>query len=419
MPGELNHNHSPNAGDLIKPTPQFPVQGDIHVSHESANISTFTNKTALNPSRYNEVFGTLLGYQRGSPIQVTYFKNMLSEDNIRTKYNDFDPDEDNIHTDLQQINNFEFRLSGAMPFSWDEGEATSTGEGTTYPGFEPQVGDMFLYSTGAGETIGLFVISQVEPLSLRQGAYHKINFYLKNRLDKNKVIELHKRVHGEPAYFDKQKFLSDNITLLNHSSAVQLQILRKSRTSICKYYFNTFYDRTMCTIIRPDGVYDPYLVHYLHKKISISDVKVRPEQLLPIYDYSKSMWSLFTDEEHKHFSQCFTHHYVIAHTVLTFNTGINSIINRSYIQLCNSSRELPEEYMVIKPYVFSDAFYGENPTGLSVFESIIFDYIVSDKINIPAIVSVVENYRTVDIPNAFYDLPIYLHLIDIAIRRIV
>jgi len=329
------------------------MQGDFNVSHENTNEATFLNKTALNASRFNEELGSLLGYQRGSPITVTYFRRMISEDNIKTIDSDYDILENDIHVDLEQINNFEFRVSGAFSFSWEEGEASSVGEGTTYPGFEPKIGDMFIYSTGKHEALGLYVVSNVEPLSLRQGAYHRINFYLKYRLSPKQTEELHKRIHST-VYFDKQKFLSENITLLNYTSAIQLNKLRKARIEIAKYYANNFYDRSMYTYMRPDGYYDPYVITYINKKLSIPDVKVRPEQLVPIYDYNKSIWSLFTDSEHVYLKQVYSHYYIVKREVMTFNTGMNSLINRPYVQLGEPSND---QYYVYEPYLFDPIFY--------------------------------------------------------------
>ena len=324
---------------MIQPTPQYPRPDDTVIANSEANSKSFIYQTSYDPGRFHDTFGTMMQYVSGTPIRVTYYKQILSDNLERTAFADTDFVEDDSHIDLEQILNFEFRTESQFNFSWDsdKGMATFSGEGITYPGFEPTVGDMFLYKIH--DAFGIFVLTHVEPLSLRQGAYHRINFILRSRLNDSDRKTLLSRVRSS-SVFDIQKCLGEKLTLLKHEKYIALEKLREIRVSLSKYYNHIFYDELIDSYIRPDGVYDPYVVKYMLKKNDSFIIKRRPMQLVIIDDYLDTIWSMFTDIKHSNIAalkQVYTTSKKIDNI---FGTQINGLMNREYVVLLDSMEDI-------------------------------------------------------------------------------
>lgn len=407
-----SRDHQKHATELIEPSPQYPRPDDTTIAHEEANAKTYTLKTAYDHGRYPETYNTLMQYVSGTPIRVTYYRHIRSDTSIQTDYSsNIDMYEDKIHTDLEQILNFEFRTESGFNFSWndDNKEAMFTGEGIVYPGFEVSVGDEFTYKIG--DSIGLFKIDSFEPLSIRQGSYQRITFALKERLDNDGYNQLISRVCST-VVFDIQKYMSSGLTLLKTESFVQLEQLRQIRLSLIKYYSNKLYDRNINSYIRHDGVYDPYLVRYISKKISSFDTKKTAIQLVTIYDYDESLWSLFTEDRHTTLSslKCYSSEKIKRDGV--FTTLVNGVINKRYVSLEHSSTDTSDTY------VLSHHFYQGDKTLMSTLEQLVYDYVTSGVVDVATTLAIVNNFRQLSVQELFYKGGIYLHLIDVAIRTI-
>lgn len=406
-----SRDHPKHSTELIDPTPQYARPDDTVIAREEANAKTFINKTAYDPQRYPDVYGTLMQYVSGTPIRVTYYRQIHSDGEVQTNFGDNDVYEDYIHSDLEQILNFEFRTESAFSFNWDDDkkEGTFSGEGIVYPGFEVSVGDMFTYKIG--DSIGLFKIDSFEPLSIRQSSYQRITFSLFQRLDNAEYNNLIQRT-GSTVVFDLQKYLSGGLVLLESESYIQLERLREMRISLAKYYSHTFYDRNIHSYIRPDGIYDPYLVRYMSKKISAFDTKVSALQLVTIYDYEDSLWSLMTENRHDVFKIIKAYTGVNVKRDGVFTTLVNGIINREYISLHR------EPVFNSETYVLSEAFYLQQRDNMSLVEKLVYDYVTTGTVDVTATLSVVQAFRQLSHEELFYKGGIYLHLIDVAIRTI-
>lgn len=331
-----NQKFPPDISTLVEPTPQYPRPDDTTMAREEFNDKTFTKQTSYDPERFHETYGTLMQYVTGTPIRVTYYHQILPDDGERTAFGDTDFIEDDSHVDLEQIINFEFRTESQFNFNWDSerGESTFSGEGITYPGFEPIVGDMFAYKIH--DSVGLFTITHIEPLSLRQGAYHKIAFTLRSRLGEKERNVLMTRSRST-SVFDIQKCLGESITLLKSESYLILEKLRETRKSLVPYYHNKFYDPLIESYMRPDGLYDPYLVTYMLKKISSTEVRRRPMNLVMVNDYENTIWSLFTYQRHESLDLVNPSFEVITKQDGIFGTQINGLINKPFLRITNAN----------------------------------------------------------------------------------
>lgn len=396
---------------LVEPTPQYPRPDDTVLAREQVNSQTFTNQTSYDPVRYSNVYGTLMSFATGTSLKVTYYRHIRSDVTVQTDFSDNDFYEDDIHTDLEQILNFELRVDSAFNFNWDDErhEAMFTGEAIVYPGFEPSVGDMFTYKIG--DSIGLFKIDSFEPMSIRQGAYHHITFSLFTRLGEVERAILVRRT-GSTVVFDLQKYMSGNLVLLQHESYINLEKLRELRSSIAMHYTKCFYDRNNHSYIRPDAIYDPYIVQYLLKKISSFDTKCYPMQLVSIYDYDQTVWSLFTDDKHTYLDDVYPTFTIKYKRDGVYTTQVNGLTNCKYLAITDLESEIKT------PYVFSQNFYNKEVTMMSTMESLVYDYLTVGNIDPSKTVSLIQDFRRLDKATFFYNGAVYLHLIDIAIKSI-
>ena len=326
----------PDTSDLVAPTPQYPRPDDTVMAREEVNNKSFVQRTSYDPGRFQETFGTLMQYVTGTPIRVTYYRQILPDDGEQTAFGDTDFLEHDVHHDLEQILNFEMRPESQFNFSWDSEQSysTFTGEAIVYPAFEPHVGDMFVYRIH--DATGLFQVTHIEPLSIRHGAYHRIGFVLRSRLtERERRVLLHRS--KSTVVFDLQKCLSENLALLKYESYLDLEKLREVRISLAKHYNYMFYDHLVESYMSPDGVYDPYLVAYMLKKTSTQVVTYRPRQCILTYDYPATVWSLFTEDMHSTLSSIHPAYEIVTKKDNVFGTQFNGLINKPYIRIVNST----------------------------------------------------------------------------------
>lgn len=507
-----NQKVPPDITTLVEPTPQYQRPDDTVIARNEANNKSFVYQTSFDEQRYHELHGTLMQYVSGTPIRVTYYKQLLPDDRERTSFGDTDFIEHDSHIDLEQIINFEFRTESQFNFSWDseKGIANFSGEGITYPGFEPTIGDLFVYKIH--DAIGLFVITHIEPLSLRQGSYHRINFILRSRLnaDDRKILESRTR---SSSVFDIQKCLGEKLTLLKHSSYITLEKLREIRKSLSIYYNHIFYNELVESYLRPDGIYDPYVVKFMLKKNDTFVIKKRPMQLVIVDDYLDTIWSIFTDLKHSDIQSlkkfCTTSKKIDG----IFGTQFNGLTNKEYVVLLNDSDILIENnsninknnannrtkvYAINEPdpifkaqqncdideeelcdpnddhthyhiyyykpnihhnhhhtffkqppcstippcikkpmlpendndndntnltkidgyYIFDSVFYNGLSNQMTEIEKIIYEYITSSTIDAKQVSICVSNFRKLSKDKLFYYGPLYLGIIDVAIKSI-
>lgn len=330
---------------------------------------TFINRTAIAPETYPDVFGTLLQYTEGVPVIVEYFKRRGPYINNQSIDVSFSLERASVHLDLDLIHNFEIRIKGQLEIKIDTGttETTIDGIGIVYPGFKPNVGDLFYFKL-PDNRIGVFTVNLTEPLSIFRGSYYQINFHLIAFLN----TEIDTKIRGavsEELYFDKQFYFSDETTLLKSTSYNQLIDLVKYRKAIISRLMNKFYHVSEKTIIRPNNIFDTYLVEYLLNKISLKDNSRDLCQIPDPYigNFENSIWSTFISQD---VSQLiFTGYTLHQYQQFLFDVGTSNIDNYSIISFIDPDNRFDiERLRPIKfdkndtkfrhvSYIFSDRFY--------------------------------------------------------------
>lgn len=415
------NNHKININELVVPDTIIRLPDDRVVAQLTPMDNTFNHKTSTNPERFHELLGSLLGFADGSPIKVTYYNSYQEDMNERSYTVDRDTTRNNVHTDFIKILDFEIRLTAPMAtqFNSEQNFTEMTGEALCYSNFEPFQGDLFLYKIN-DRLIGEFRVTNTEPLSIHHAAQYKINFDLVSYLNDERFKEIEACV-TQTRYFDKQKFLHSEGVLLTHESYNQLHELERLKNDIIKYHFKTFFDEAMSTLMRPDNIFDPYVVKYLLSKITINQVKQRPLLLktnLP--EYEDSIWYMISDPSSiNDFTKLKTKCYTYLIKMDMYRTDLNPLVNK----LCIVIGEMPLNNNLVcnhcgqMEYAFSSHFYNKDRLS-SITDVLIYEAIIDNKYNVDKIIEIIKSYRSLEPINQFYYIPLYIHLIEQSLKRI-
>ena len=407
---------------------------------------TFVNKTSFNPETYAETFQLLQRYSAGSRISVTYFLRSTPTGGLQ-RSDAIDPSSlrSASQTSYTEIKNFEIVVQGKglqSGFNSDNQETKITGDALLYPGMKPRNGDLFITPIGDA-TFGIFQVTSAERLTYRQGANHKITFFLRE-FATDAGVESVRRSVTKTVWFDKETYLGDATTLLKEESYRCLKIMRQMRGILIRNYYNTFFDTAMNTIIAPDGTYDPYLVTYLNGKISLLESIHRPAQLYPaIQNYDNSIWSRLTDVTNHTLVGLQSDHALVEYRVSRWDVSITALANRVMVSLANPNRQgmeapvqspnynvpdAPELNSVrsLQPvsqntgYVLSPNFYAEDKAAMTPFEFMIYAVIRNRQIvNLREFVDeYISRYAELSYAERYYYIPLYLWLIDVGIEGI-
>ena len=441
------------------PTPSNPTMQAV-LDQQPYIKDTFVNKTAYNPETYADEFGLLQRYAAGSRIQVTYFMlstptggmqraDMIDQSNMRS------PNQ----TSYTQINNLEIAMQGGLQSSFD-GTTTESkvfGEALLYPGLRPRLGDTFVTSIGDG-VFGIFIVTSVTRLTYRQGANHRINFFL-SRYAQQADIDILKQSVTQEVWFDKDTYLGDSTTLLKSNSYSYLQTLRKAKMMLTRYYYNTFYDKSMNTIMAPNGTYDPYLVNFLNSIISIRDSIHRPLQLYSAFqNYENTIWGRLCDPINNTLINLQSGYNYVLYQVTRYDVYTTALVNRQMIYIFNPNAQaiatestsagnstsnimyppidggpssiaqqdnLDELYLVSSAagYVLSTNFYTSTTNAMTSLEYLIYEAITLRAIASPDFISEFINgylsqYTQLTLDEQYYYIPLYLWLIEFCITNI-
>lgn len=454
--GSLNHV-SLQGSSGYETTKILPVDilnaTDKDVTHLRHIQDTFTTKTAMNPNIYQEEFRMLAAYPSSSKIRVTYFYQNKAELDTRTTIADLSSMEDYVHHDLTEIRELELSLTSPIEQELNDEDHTVTLslEGVMYPGFIPHIGDIFFFDVGNSK-VAVFTINNVVATTYRQGAYHRFNANSNVFLTDELYDDLKSRTNGSILYFDKRKYLEDGeLSLLNSTSFYNLKDLTYLRKELIHYYMNKYYSEVHNSVMRYDNVYDPYLVQYLKKKLSLRDYYRRPEQLLTsLIDYHKSFWWLLTDSvDRGNFSDISTVSSTKYYNAQALHPDTNAIINRNYIVLSdtsssnnsstynlrNATTNTNTEYSKHRKwidcplctcngdntspnYIFDSSFFDGDFANMSDEESLIYRYMKGMEFDISSAIELMKKFRNLSEENQFYFIPIYIDIVDDLIVKI-
>jgi len=411
------------------------------------NKDTFINRTSINKSRYNGIYDSLLRYVDGIPIVVDYFKRNISYLEKRSAEVTFSLERSDVEYSFTHIHTMEMKLKEELTIEYND-ETTETiieGSALIYPGINPNIGDLFLFTLPNNLT-GVFIINNVTRLSIQQGSHHEINFNLWNFLNTDIQEKIQANII-EHLYFSKQKYLSNDITLLRDESYNQLMTLKEYKDKLINLYMTKTYDDNLSSVSYKENdiiIYDPFIIEFLNYTLSFREKKKKIDQLCGnlidmIYPYS--LWKSIIEKDR--FIMNYKNGVLIKGRFNIWNAGITSIANNA-IMLITKQTDISNiknfelyKQAQIDNYVFSQNFYDLIPLSdeninddvyiennfveFDPFELFLMRFITNKSLDIKVLINdYLSKYPYINFSDKdnFYKIPIYIYLINFGIYKI-
>lgn len=314
---------------------KLPAIDGHSISDEHVVKNTFINKTAVNTDIYSDTTNLLAGLPEGRVLTVTYFSQNHSPTDVQSAVVDLTCNtKDDVHVSWTQIRNFEIRARNEFAFNYDvdTNAVDFKGDGIVFPRFTPKIGDIFIYEVRNGK-YGLFYISAVERLALGQDTYHSIQYTMQGYVDVDYRDRLAKQT-TQVVYFDKTKYIAGNTAMLTSEEYANKKDLLHIRSEIIEDYMERFYSTKFSTFIRPDDIYDPYVVEYWNTKISITESmkQIRPTQILiSVSNFKKTIWALLTNHPIKNLDHLDKYSNTDEFKATFWGTNITSLLGHKFL----------------------------------------------------------------------------------------
>ncbi len=388
---------------ISTPTPENPAS-DVRMMDKRYVSDTFNYRNELNVTRSAEILKDLRGVMQGSKITVTYFKQ--AQERSVTESTDALGYEtvilDKVHTCTLMIHNCILVLTGPMSYEYDAEQTVSnlSGEAVTYPNFLPSMGDMFLYEMNDG-SVGLFEITAVpERLSVRYNTCHKITFSLVEIVNNELMTKILGSVTQE-AYFELNRFLAENGALLKTEEYQLIKLYKEKVPTLLNYYFDTFFESLEYnSLVRPDMIYDPYIVELFKLVISREVIPIRPLQLLASPPYlRRSIWwrLLFPDQVN---DDLMLDMMTVNDCKVRFmSTMISALAGRTFLTLLTS------DINTTKVCYSEDCLTADHTKSAW---RLIDNYFTSQTINTTTLINAINNVYQEPIEQQFYTILVYV-----------
>lgn len=380
------------------------------------------DRQAFDVTTYPNAWRTLQGYTQGHRMSVTYFNAIGQSADVRTNIADY-PNERNVaNTSYLRINNFEITLKGPLEWIYDKskGEGNAVGQALSYSCFDPMIGDFFLGAAGDGK-LALYRVSTVEPLAWRNSHMTQFGFYFFSYVDAGNLQFLQAATR-RTVWFDKRSFLGGTAVLLEEDYYKDLTDLRRYRSILPQYYFRTFFDRGLNSFIRSDGVYDPYVVKYMASACSLQDVNDRPQQLFRDTDmtYDRTLWARLVDDNVTTIDDLNPYYTQRILRGKGNNIMLTPLVNGSVLTSLSRDDVTANPALLQGYYVLSERFYNDDYDNMDALEQLVWMAIKTRSLSNTSnlLTNFVRRYLTLGRDDAYYAIPLYLKLIDIAIPSI-
>lgn len=386
-------------------------------------------RTAFSSEDYLVDNNLVLGFIEGHKILVTYYHQETSTLNQRSSPSDTTAKRDHIELPVSKISNFELILPSNMAnLDWNQESSagTVTGEGMVHAGFEARVGDLFIYSLGNG-LVGLFKISSVQPLSIHSNTTHRVSFTLKRaNLDQVQRDELENRVIKH-LYFDKTAFLTGNRTLLTSESKQKTDKIKRLRMIMMDFFYKEFFSHVLGSVVSPapERSFDPYIVEFLNKIVSLEHSGKRLKQLYPNYGltFDRTLWSRLLSPYNNSLKRLVSNYKVGYLSNSYVDVGSTGLTNRLFTTIVPDSNSETSIAEIQEGYILSQKFYDNDVTegtGMSDFEKVVKAVIETGKVpDIDILISTyLETFYELEPIEQFRYIPILIYLCDVATTQL-
>jgi hypothetical protein len=400
-----NPNDSSNTVPTNLPTPlaDMPFISDSNL-----------NKFAIDTTQYLNTTKQLVGFMKGKRISVTYYRLLNREgSNNRTQIADSPTLRNIINTEYQKISNLEITLPKGFEFTANNEQSNMSivGQAQFYPNMNPNIGDLFLMGTGDGR-IGICRISQVTPTNWRQDHIYITDFVIQEFLDETNQAVIEGAVTLR-SVFSKQNYLGGTAALLSEESYTLLLKIAEVRNNLCRFYHQRFFDPDTCTYIRPDGIYDPFVVQFMANKLTMDVIHVVPKILTGKNPklYQQTLWARLEDRYNTSLAGLAPCCLLAPYGETRMGVFVTELYGRSIVMpTCDTDGTTP--------YLYTSAFYTGNTTTMSVEELLVYNVITQRSmgdLNI-LVTNYLDPVYTLSADQQFYEIPLYIHLIDMAMQ---
>ena len=429
-------------------------------------MSTELTRIATDVGSYPQTALLISGFMRGSTIKVTYYaQKPQGSSNDRTAMTDYTAERDITTTQYIRILNFEMKLKAGVQFTSDPLKSNTeiSYEALCYPGTNPEAGDRIIYEFGPSQVV-IFTVTKVERLSPYQDTAWSISFSAQSFVDQSDMDALNGSTKEE-VVFTKGMIRGTPYSILTTESYLLLKFITAYRSELINYYFNTFYDETINSFLRPDGVYDPTCVRFMVNKISILETGRRCAVLYRDIDklYNQSIWGRLASRYVSNLSNITGTYFLTSAQFDGFAAFFNElydrlvILPRPYNPKSYTGKDDPTKGMagyftwfnyhpvIVGPtgwidkgaqalaqynddnpapptyYAFSEAFWTNDPLKMTDTEAYLMDMIVNRQISqtdpkiLQAYLQGVYDMNDMD---QYYAIPVMIHMIDVLKRTI-
>jgi len=356
----------------------------------------------------------LIGFGRGKRVLVTYYRQLRTGGtNLRNNVSDYPTSRNVIDNEYQKILNLEITLPQALDFENNPEQASIgvSGEAMFYPNMNPSNGDVFTMGLGDGR-IGVFQISSVAKTSWRTSSVYAVKFTLQSFAQAEDIDPIEGAV-TITSVFSKENYLGGTAALLSEVTYLQLEKLKVTRSNLLKYYHHHFFFKNLNSYLRPDGIYDPYVVKFVADKLTMADVHTRPKLLTGGIDdsYRKTIFGRLVDRFNNSLYNLADQYRILPYKQTRMGVYVTELSGYALV-----SPEVGLEDQ--EPYVFTSAFYTNNTADMTNEEKRFHDAITLRKAG--DLTTLISDYLdpifSLSDDDKFYKIPLYVHLIDMALQ---
>lgn len=376
----------------------FPSQEDnLEVLKSDPVILDVQNvETILREHEDDRVTRFAAMYENGEPEQVTWYACVSSTAVGRTRLNAIDLESDKTNISLRKYVNLPLWIDGDLTSQYDESNMTETltGSAISFPGFVPQLGDLFYYSY-ANERVGVFKVSTVpERTSFEKETTFAFDIVLAYSFTSAINAKLETRT-SDTLYFNEKGYKENKAFLTTKQNLLDTRWLERQLSRL-EVLYTKFFDLTLNTLRLPGKPYDPFVNEFYRTCLSAyvdrKYIKIpHRDEILDNWEmtiYASFLSEAWLDTPYTK-ARTFVINYAMDSALITALNG------QSVIDVCQDGEE---------PYPLFNHVNISSPT--SDLDTLCVEYIRNRIIDMAALKNHIEAAFTAEDEFQFYIIPL-------------
>ena len=426
-------------------------------------------------SRYDPSV-SLLTHIEGATWTVTYYEQVVDVDNeLQPQQLTLDA----AYQQYIKINGLELKVSSDLATTQNSvtKEMELTGSSLLYPYIIPNKGNMFVADVGDGRQ-GVFTITSTERKTILKETCHVIEYVLVDYLTDERAKDLEDKTI-KTTYFVKEFLQHGQNPVIVDSEYDAVVNLKRGYRKLLSHYFADFFSLEFSTFLVPDqeySTYDPFITKAIINTLDTSEFplikSVRPlnvsedqaMKMINLWDcllamssdllvmagqryglvrstyfdvdarydgirYSGIKYVVYPVDERTDVDADYCPpHDLITGLIVQGKTRTSDVRRMVHDTTLNGFYEgdvngegidvLPDIHSVVKDefYIFSEAFYYDEPTAQSKLEKLALQGLENQAIDLMVLNDLVSNAKRWGNLERFYYIPILLMLIKQSLR---